>query len=137
MNLNYLKTAIICLLTICVQVTYASIQPVNVERSFMVGDGIAQFMPTGYDAKKNPSFALKGEPRKKGELASNWTLVPEFFLHDGKAGASLAVPQGTSLYGGGEVTGTLLRNGRTVKLWNTDSGAYGVDGGKRLYQSHP
>ena len=63
--------------------------------------------------------------------------MPEFFLNDGKAGASLAVPEGTSLYGGGEVTGTLLRNGKTIKLWNTDSGAYGVDGGKRLYQSHP
>ena len=47
------------------------------------------------------------------------------------------VPQGTSLYGGGEVTGPLLRNGQSIKLWNTDSGAYSVDNGKRLYQSHP
>ena len=41
------------------------------------------------------------------------------------------------MYGGGEVTGPLLRNGQYIKLWNTDTGAYGVDGGKRLYQSHP
>ena len=47
------------------------------------------------------------------------------------------IPEGTSLYGTGEVTGPLLRNGKTIKLWNTDSGAYGVDGGTRLYQSHP
>ena len=137
MNFNHLKTAMICLLAVCIQITHAGTQQVNIERSFMVGDGIAQFIPTGYDAKKIPSFALQSEPRKKGELASNWTLMPEFFLNDGKAGASLAVPEGTSLYGGGEVTGTLLRNGKTIKLWNTDSGAYGVDGGKRLYQSHP
>ena len=121
MNFNHLKTAMICLLAVCIQITHAGTQQVNIERSFMVGDGIA---PTGYDAKKIPSFALQSEPRKKGELASNWTLMPEFFLNDGKAGASLAVPEGTSLYGGGEVTGTLLRNGKTIKLWNTDSGAY-------------
>ena len=47
------------------------------------------------------------------------------------------MPEGTSIYGGGEVTGSLLRNGKTIKLWNTDSGAYGVDKGTRLYQSHP
>ena len=116
MNFNHLKTAMICLLAVCIQITHAGTQQVNIERSFMVGDGIAQFIPTGYDAKKIPSFALQSEPRKKGELASNWTLMPEFFLNDGKAGASLAVPEGTSLYGGGEVTGTLLRNGKTIKL---------------------
>lgn len=55
----------------------------------------------------------------------------------GHASAYLDVPQGTSLYGGGEVTGSLLRNGQSIKLWNTDSGAYSVDNGKRLYQSHP
>lgn len=60
-----------------------------------------------------------------------------FSLTDGKANASLIIPEGTSIYGGGEVTGSLLRNGKTIKLWNTDSGAYGVDNGTRLYQSHP
>ena len=64
-------------------------------------------------------------------------LVPDFSLTDGKANASLIIPEGTSIYGGGEVTGSLLRNGKTIKLWNTDSGAYGVDNGTRLYQSHP
>ena len=56
---------------------------------------------------------------------------------DGKANASLGLTGEISLYGGGEVTGPLLRNGQYIKLWNTDTGAYGVDGGKRLYQSHP
>ncbi len=42
-----------------------------------------------------------------------------------------------SLYGTGEVTGTLLRNGKSITLWNTDNYAYHKDHGRRLYQSHP
>lgn len=80
---------------------------------------------------------IEKEPREQGALPADWVLVPEFSLTDGKANASLTVPEGTSIYGGGEVTGSLLRNGKTIKLWNTDSGAYGVDKGTRLYQSHP
>lgn len=70
-------------------------------------------------------------------LPSNWQLYPIVEKKKGHASAYLDVPQGTSLYGGGEVTGPLLRNGQSIKLWNTDSGAYSVDNGKRLYQSHP
>lgn len=70
-------------------------------------------------------------------LPSNWRLYPVMEKKKGHASAYLDVPQGTSLYGGGEVTGPLLRNGQSIKLWNTDSGAYSVDNGKRLYQSHP
>lgn len=84
-----------------------------------------------------PSFALKAEPQEKGMLPSNWQLYPIVEKKKGHASAYLDVPQGTSLYGGGEVTGPLLRNGQSIKLWNTDSGAYSVDNGKRLYQSHP
>ena len=103
----------------------------------MVGEGIAEFIPKGYDAEKIPSFAIDGEPEETGNLPEGWQLFPEFYLDNGKAGASLEIPEGTSLYGGGEVTGPLLRNGTTIKLWNTDSGAYSVDNGTRLYQSHP
>lgn len=35
------------------------------------------------------------------------------------------------------MTGPLLRNGQKIKLWNTDNGMYRVDGGSRLYQTHP
>lgn len=106
-------------------------------QAVMVGKGIAKFSPAGFDIKKMPSFALAYEPKEKGELPTTWTLIPELTLDNGKAGASLTIPAGTSLYGGGEVTGPLLRNGKTIKLWNTDSGAYRVDNGSRLYQSHP
>ncbi|RGR90354.1 DUF5110 domain-containing protein [Phocaeicola coprocola] len=103
----------------------------------MVGDGIAKFVPKGFNLSQMPSFALKAEPQEKGMLPSNWQLYPIMEKKKGHASAYLDVPQGTSLYGGGEVTGPLLRNGQSIKLWNTDSGAYSVDNGKRLYQSHP
>lgn len=137
MNLFILKTAAIYLLASLPLWANATSQKVNIVRSVMVGDRIAKFVPEGFDAKSVPSFALAKEPREQGALLSGWVLTPEFSLTDGKANASLTVPKGTSLYGGGEVTGSLLRNGKTIKLWNTDSGAYGVDNGTRLYQSHP
>lgn len=41
------------------------------------------------------------------------------------------------LYGTGEVTGPLRRNGRAIELWNHDNFRYRDYGGRRLYQSHP
>ena len=110
---------------------------VKMKKEVMVGEGIAKFVPQGFNLKQMPSFALKAEPQEKGMLPSNWQLYPIVEKKKGHASAYLDVPQGTSLYGGGEVTGSLLRNGQSIKLWNTDSGAYSVDNGKRLYQSHP
>lgn len=116
---------------------WLSAHNVKMEKEVMVGDGIAKFVPKGFILSQMPSFALKAEPQEKGMLPSNWQLYPIVEKKKGHASAYLDVPQGTSLYGGGEVTGPLLRNGQSIKLWNTDSGAYSVDNGKRLYQSHP
>ncbi len=33
----------------------------------MVGEGIAEFIPKGYDAEKIPSFAIDGEPEETGQ----------------------------------------------------------------------
>ena len=132
-----LRTAALCALAAIPLWSSAAVRNVKTARSMMVGEGIAEFIPKGYDAEKIPSFAVDGEPEETGNLPEGWQLFPEFYLDNGKAGASLEVPEGTSLYGGGEVTGPLLRNGTTIKLWNTDSGAYSVDNGTRLYQSHP
>lgn len=41
------------------------------------------------------------------------------------------------LYGGGEVTGPLRRNGTRVELWNRDNYQYKDLQGRALYQSHP
>lgn len=116
---------------------WLSAHNVKMEKEVIVGDGIAKFVPKGFNLSQMPSFALKAEPQEKGMLPSNWQLYPIVEKKKGHASAYLDVPQGTSLYGGGEVTGPLLRNGQSLKLWNTDSGAYSVDNGKRLYQSHP
>ena len=132
-----IKTAVIYLFTTLPLFASTSTQKVDITKSVMVGDRIAKFIPAGYDAKSIPTFAIDKEPREQGALPPNWELIPDFTSTNGKANASLSIPEGTSIYGGGEVTGPLLRNGKTIKLWNTDSGAYGVDNGKRLYQSHP
>ena len=116
---------------------WLSAHNVKMEKEVIVGDGIAKFVPKGFNLSQMPSFALKAEPQEKGMLPSNWQLYPIVEKKKGHASAYLDVPHGTSLYGGGEVTGPLLRNGQSIKLWNTDSGAYSVDNGKRLYQSHP
>lgn len=116
---------------------WLSAHNVKMEKEVIVGDGIAKFVPKGFNLSQMPSFALKAEPQEKGMLPSNWQLYPIVEKKKGHASAYLDVPQGTSLYGGGEVAGPLLRNGQSIKLWNTDSGAYSVDNGKRLYQSHP
>ena len=137
MKYTLIKTVAIYLLTAFPLLADAATQKVSIKQSVLVGDGIAKFIPEGFDAKKVPSFAIEKEPRERGILPADWILIPEFSLTDGKANASLTIPEGTSIYGGGEVTGSLLRNGKTIKLWNTDSGAYGVDNGTRLYQSHP
>lgn len=126
--------SMICLTAGCLSV---SAQTVAMEKKVMVGNGIAKFIPQGFDWKQMPSFALQDEPREQGTLPAGWKLEPVVHLSNGKACAYLDIPRGTSLYGGGEVTGPLLRNGQKITLWNTDTGAYGVDNGKRLYQSHP
>ena len=70
-------------------------------------------------------------------MGSDWRLRPLFSQRDGKSIATIRTGQGADLYGTGEVTGPLRRNGRTISLWNIDTPAYGVDGGSHLYQSHP
>lgn len=110
---------------------------IPIAKSNLVGDGIMEFIPEGYDPTKTPSLILKEEPVSIGEIPLEWSLFPQFTLTDEKASVTLPLRGDISLYGGGEVTGPLLRNGQSIKLWNTDTGAYGVDGGTRLYQSHP
>ena len=45
--------------------------------------------------------------------------------------------EGTSIYGTGEVVGSLERSGTRTVLWNTDNAGYRKRRGRRLYQSHP
>lgn len=103
-----------------------------------MGEGIALFCPQDFDPKSIvPGLALVERPVIQQSLPSSWNLCPVFSSNGSRFRASIAVPQGTDLYGGGEVTGPLRRNGTTIKLWNTDNLMYRKDQGSRLYQSHP
>ncbi len=104
----------------------------------LIGKNVSIFYPSRYDAKPNlPSFALLKEPETIGEVPKNWSLKPHFYSKKGKTIAALPIAKGTSLYGTGENTGSLIRNGRKITLWNTDNYKYQADSGRRLYQSHP
>ena len=109
----------------------------TIERQAQIGAGAMLFVPRGYKWETAPSLAFATPPKEQGAVPVGWKLVPQFFLENGKAGASLAVPPGSSLYGTGEQTGPLLRNGKAILLWNTDSWGYGDLKANRLYQSHP
>lgn len=112
-------------------------EEIKLAQSFLVGNGIVEFMPEGYDSSRTPSLILQEEPIRIGNIPEEWSLFPEFYEIDGKTSSIIPLTGEICLYGGGEVTGPLLRNGQEIKLWNTDTGAYSVDGGSRLYQSHP
>lgn len=129
--------ALFALLFISVCVSQSNAQEVSLLKTALVGERIVEFVPKGFDKNKTPSLILVSEPKAIGKVPSDWSLIPEFTFKNNKASAILNLKGDISLYGGGEVTGPLLRNGQSIKLWNTDNGAYSVDRGKRLYQTHP
>ena len=101
-----------------------------------LGDKIAAFYASD-QAKTDalPSFALI-VPRKGAAGDAGVTLKPAFTSKEGKSVATIAIAPKTCLYGTGEVSGPLLRNGHTVTMWNTDAYAYD-EKVPHLYQSHP
>ena len=108
------------------------------QASFMSDDSIAVFIPANYDASNHqPSPVFVKELDYQGGIPANWRLKPIFSQRDGKHIATIHVGEDVDLYGTGEVTGPLKRNGCKIALWNIDNPAYGVDGGTHLYQSHP
>ena len=109
-----------------------------IQQDGLIGRDICIFYPADYDPKPHePSFALLNEPVLTGKVPTDWALRPDFYLKNGKAIVTLPIEEGTALYGTGENTGPLLRNGKKILLWNTDNYKYLVDSGNRLYQSHP
>ena len=108
------------------------------QASFVSDDRVAVFYPAAYDASQHsPSPIFVKEPTAINPLPASWQLRPEFSVSNGLTVAKISVGDNVDLYGTGEVTGPLRRNGRTISLWNIDTPAYGVDGGTHLYQSHP
>lgn len=111
---------------------------IPVAASSLIDQGVAIFLPAGLDPNGLPySFALLRQPMMGQPVPANWRDVPSFACDGPNFRATLNVSADVDLYGGGEVTGPLRRNGTTTRLWNTDNFAYLKDDGKRLYQSHP
>ena len=104
----------------------------------LAGQGIAAFYPQGLkpDAAP-PSLALLHPPATTSPLPSSWSIRPRFSSNGRCSRASVDIPTDVDLYGEGEVTGPLRRNGTMIRLWNTDNFNYRKDEGKRLYQSAP
>lgn len=108
------------------------------ERDKLIANQVAVFYPTDFDSVANmPSFALIKEFPAIGKVPESWNLNPRFYHSGTLTCATLPVNKGTSLYGTGEVLGSLLRNGKDISLWNTDNYNYAGHEGKQLYQSHP
>ncbi|MFN9134109.1 MAG: hypothetical protein ACK5XO_15725 [Phycisphaerales bacterium] len=83
---------------------------------------VAKFVASDFSpADDVATFALLAPPAAAGELPAAWRTRPTFErLADGRHQVRVAIDAGTSLYGTGEVTGPLLRNGREIVLWNSD-----------------
>ena len=96
------------------------------------------YYPSGYDkSSHNPSFAILNEPSPVEKVLDSSSLKVSFSEFLDRQIAQVSFGSNVDLYGTGEVMGDLIRNGKTVKLWNTDNYGYGKDNGQRLYQSHP
>lgn len=104
----------------------------------LVGPRMARFFfPGSSAADLLPSYALLAPLARTGDLPAGFALKPQMTKTvEGKWRARLAIDAGTSLYGTGEIGGSLLRNGRTSITWNTDAYGY-TPTTSSLYQSHP
>lgn len=128
---KFIRSSIIIACCFCSSAAYS-------QKSFLVDSGMAVFYPKGYDSiQHSPSFAIQKPLHASAPVPANWKLTPVFEYDGEKTVVRLSYDQSADLYGNGEVTGPLRRNGTKITLWNTDNFAFGKDNGKRLYQSHP
>lgn len=102
-----------------------------------VDTGVTRFFRGDVEAADLlPSLAFEQQPVGQFELTTMQPVEPIMLKSGNQEIAIIAVEPGTSLYGTGEVAGPLLRNGRSVVAWNSDSYGYGANT-ESLYQSHP
>ena len=102
-----------------------------------VGWGMARFYADeAARTKELPSLALVQPLEAAGPLGADFPVRVAFGREGDRWTASIAIEEGTTLYGTGEVAGPLRRNGRVTECWNTD--AYGYkDDTPSLYTSQP
>ena len=108
------------------------------QHAYMAGKGVAVFYPANYDASAHsPSPIFERELYPTGEVPADWKIRPVYSRSEKEQVVTLHIGEDADLYGGGEVWGSLRRNGKTIEFWNIDTPYYSVDNGSHLYQSHP
>lgn len=111
----------------------------GVGRVYEVQPGVTVYEPAGYDSSQHspsPIFLKELRPCGGGVSGLDAGLCPKFYRVWGKSVVSIDAGD-ADLYGGGEVSGNLRRNGDSQTIWNTDNPTGLLDKGKRMYQSHP
>jgi alpha-glucosidase len=108
-------------------------------KSYLIMDDIAIFYPNDFNGDAHlPSFALKSEPVKTGDIPADWKTKVHFYSNGKFSNAIIEIDESTDIYGTGEVTGPLRRNGLTRVLYNHDNARYNRNQSDlKLYQSHP
>lgn len=76
-----IKTVAIYLLATLPLLANASTHKVKITHSVMVGNGIAKFIPEGFDAQKIPSFAIEKEPREQGHTSCRLGTCSRVLTH--------------------------------------------------------
>lgn len=108
------------------------------QQSYMTDRDVAVFYPADYQAEAHsPSPIFLHDLAPVGTVPADWRLRPVFTEADGKSVFTIQIGADDDLYGTGEVTGPLRRNGRETVFWNRDNYGYFANEGKNLYQSHP
>ena len=136
-------------LTLC----FAGLTGMAWAADYSAGDGVVVLEPPGYDASKlPPSPALVAALEKQGAVPPSWAVKPAWSTvgepyatvkqlnNDGSTPlryrASFAgLAKEADLYGTGEQTGPLRRNGQVTFVYCRDNYNYGS--GPNLYQAHP
>ncbi|MDH4283506.1 MAG: hypothetical protein OEV36_12685, partial [Myxococcales bacterium] len=113
----------------------------------LLADDVARFVPPGVDPRALPrSFALVNPVPAREAVPARWRVRPKFESAGESCFAMVSVDAGTSLYGTGEVAGSLLRNGFVTEVWAKQPFRIEADGtvlthydarSKSLYQAHP
>ncbi len=114
----------------------------------LIGEGIARFTPTDVACDTIPESMALVEPRPaRGGIPADWEPRPSFTTTGATHRATIAIEEGTSLYGTGEIAGPLLRNGAVTEAWGEQPYRQAPPPGvspleyddlmPNLYQAHP
>lgn len=102
-----------------------------------LGPNVTRFYDDEADIGSLPmSLSMETTPTVIGPATEPFAMRPFFFQSGDRHVALIDIDDNVSLYGTGEITGPLLRNGKNTEAWNTDAYAYGASN-PSLYQSHP